>query len=174
MGGRSNSTHLQKQRRNRRVGIIQTILHRANNLQNLGPTNRKKTIKNPAHHNEIATIWVQGTSVNIWCHRKTRIIPRQIRQEHTNRPDGSNKSIRQSKSNNIADNSLQKGPPIDMITHIRRGHQNTTLIPKTKGEYGQATTTNFGVSQGSAISALLFIIYHDDMKEDYQALNYKA
>merc|ERR1712105_7076 len=68
----------------------------------------------------------------------------------------------------------KKGLPIDMITHIRRGHQNTQLLPKTKGKYGTATTNNVGVFQGSAISALLFIIYQDDMMEDYDALNQEA
>ena len=67
----------------------------------------------------------------------------------------------------------KKGLPVDMIAHIRKGHQNTTLIPKTKGKYGQPTENNVGVSQWSAISALLFIIYQEDMMGDYQSLNYK-
>ena len=69
----------------------------------------------------------------------------------------------------------KKGLPIDMITHIRRGHQNTTLMPKTKGKYGEETTNNVGIFQGSAISALLFIIiYQDDMMDDYDALSQEA
>jgi len=67
----------------------------------------------------------------------------------------------------------KKGIPIEMITHIRRGHLDTMLLPKTKRIYGKPTENNIGVFQGSAISALLFIIYQDDMMQDYEALNYK-
>ena len=58
-----------------------------------------------------------------------------------------------------------------MIRHIRRGHQGTRLAPKYRGSYGEAKENNIGVSQGSEISALLFIIYLDDMMEDLAALN---
>ena len=66
----------------------------------------------------------------------------------------------------------KKGLPIDMITHIRRGHQNATLLPKTRGKYGATTENNVGVFQGSALSALLFIIYQDDVMGNYDALNH--
>ena len=68
----------------------------------------------------------------------------------------------------------KKGLPWEMITHIRSGHQNTTLRPKIKNKYGNATQNNVGVFQWSAISALLFIIYQDDMMEDYESLNQEA
>ena len=57
-----------------------------------------------------------------------------------------------------------------MTKRIRRGHIGTRLSPKYKGRYGKLNG-NIGVSQGSAISALLFIIYLDDMMEDMEALN---
>ena len=57
-----------------------------------------------------------------------------------------------------------------MITHIRRGHENTTLRPKWKNVYGGGVQNNVGAFQGSSISAPLFIIYLDDMAEDYDAL----
>ena len=44
-------------------------------------------------------------------------------------------------------------------------------MPKQKGTYGTPGNNNIGVFRGSAISALLFIIYLDDMMEDYEALN---
>ena len=68
----------------------------------------------------------------------------------------------------------KKGLPIELITHLRRGHQNTKLVAKLNGEYGKPQDNNVGVFQGSAVSALLFIIYLDDMMEDYQALNQKS
>ena len=64
-----------------------------------------------------------------------------------------------------------KGVPGEMIRHIGRGHQGTRLAPKYRGRYGEAKGNNIGVSQRSAISALLFIIYLDDMMEDLAALN---
>ena len=67
----------------------------------------------------------------------------------------------------------KKGLPIDMTLHIRRGHKQTKLMAKTQGQYGELVDNNAGVFQGSAISALLFIIYLDDMMEDYTALNYQ-
>ena len=63
------------------------------------------------------------------------------------------------------------GLPGHMIAHIRRGHMNTQLPPKTKGKYGNATPSNVGVFQVSAVSALLFAIDQDDMMEDYDALS---
>ena len=65
----------------------------------------------------------------------------------------------------------RKGIPIDMIKQIWRGHQNTQLLSKSHNQYGPPVLNNIGVFQGSAISALLFIIYLDDMMEDYDALN---
>ena len=65
----------------------------------------------------------------------------------------------------------KKGIPEEMIRHIRRGHQGTTLAPKYKGKYGNTSDNNIGVFQGAAISPLMFIIYLDDMMEDLEALN---
>ena len=48
------------------------------------------------------------------------------------------------------------------------------LRAKRHGEYGEASKNNVGVFQGSAISALMFIIYLDDMMEDYEAINRQA
>ena len=65
----------------------------------------------------------------------------------------------------------KKGIPIEMIKQIWRGHQNTQLMAKTNNQYGPKVINNVGVFQGSAISALLFIIYLDDVMGDYNALN---
>ena len=59
-----------------------------------------------------------------------------------------------------------------MILHLRRGHIQTTLQAKYNKTYGEKTENNIGVFQGSAISALLFIIYLQDMMEDFEAINY--
>ena len=66
----------------------------------------------------------------------------------------------------------KKGPPIQTIQHIRRRHNKTTLQAKYSQQYGSKIQNNVGVFQGAATSALLFIIYLQDMMEDYQALNY--
>ena len=58
-----------------------------------------------------------------------------------------------------------------MIKHIRRGHIGTRLAPKYKGRYAKLKENNLGVFHGSAISALLFVIYLDDVMEDMGALN---
>ena len=65
----------------------------------------------------------------------------------------------------------KKGIPIEMTNHIRQGHHGTKLPPKYKGRYGAPSPNNIGVSQGSAISALLFIIYMDEVMADNAALN---
>jgi len=65
----------------------------------------------------------------------------------------------------------RKGLPLKMIQNIRNGHQNTTLMAKDKNQYGGKIKNNIGVFQGSAISALLFIIYLDDVMDDYTSLN---
>jgi len=52
----------------------------------------------------------------------------------------------------------KKGLPLENITQIRQGHQKTNLCAKHKGQYGPQIQNNVGAFQGSAISALLFII----------------
>jgi len=68
----------------------------------------------------------------------------------------------------------KKGIPLETIKRIRRGNKDTKLLPKTKNKYGKATLNNTGDLQGSAIGAMLFIIYKDDMVEDYNAINQEA
>ena len=65
----------------------------------------------------------------------------------------------------------RKGLPIGLIKTLRIGHENTTLRVKINGDLGRNIENNTGVFQGSPLSALLFIIYLDDMMEDYEALN---
>ena len=70
------------------------------------------------------------------------------------------------------DSTVQKGVPVEeMIRRVRRGHRRTRLAPKYRARYGEAKENNIGVFQGSSISALLFIIYLDDMMGDLAALS---
>ena len=68
----------------------------------------------------------------------------------------------------------KKGLPEEMIRRIRRGHQGTKLAPKYRGRYGEHKRNNIGVCQGSTLSALIFIIYLDDMMEGLAALNRRS
>ena len=68
----------------------------------------------------------------------------------------------------------KKGIPLYNIPHIRKGHHNTNLCAKHRGRYDPQIKNNIGVSQGSAVSALLFIIYLDDVTVDYDALSRNA
>ena len=68
----------------------------------------------------------------------------------------------------------KKGIPLETIVHIRKGHRDAMLRAKHQGKYGDASKNNVGVFQGSAISALMSIIYLDDAMEDYEAINHKA
>jgi len=65
----------------------------------------------------------------------------------------------------------RKGLPIGLIKTIKQGHENTKLKVKINGNLGGYVENNIGVFQGSPLSALLFIIYLDDMMDDYEALN---
>ena len=65
------------------------------------------------------------------------------------------------------------GIPVATIKHIKQGHQNTKLRCKDNGKYGNAVINNVGVFQGSSLSALLFIIYLEDMMQHYQSMNDK-
>jgi len=67
----------------------------------------------------------------------------------------------------------KKGLPEKTTLQIREGRKNTQLCTKYQGKYGELQENNIGVFQGSAISALLFIIYLDDVMEDYAAINQK-
>ena len=53
----------------------------------------------------------------------------------------------------------KKGAPEETIKHISRGHQGTRLSPKHNGKYGHPRGNDIGVFQGSAISAILFIMW---------------
>ena len=64
-------------------------------------------------------------------------------------------------------NTLRKGPQRDCIRLIRMGHTENQLRPKYKGAIGTRTHNNRGASQGSPLSAMLFIIYFDRMMEGY-------
>ena len=65
----------------------------------------------------------------------------------------------------------KKGIPGEMAKQIRRGHVGTKLAPEHKGRYGKLNDNNIGVLQGSAISAIRFVIYLDDVIEDLESLN---
>ena len=68
---------------------------------------------------------------------------------------------------------FRTGAPTNTIQHIRHGHQITTLRCKDNGKYGAQVKNNVGVFQGSALSALLFIIYLGETMQDYQSTNDK-
>ena len=61
-----------------------------------------------------------------------------------------------------------------MIKRARRGHQGPKLAPKYKGIYGGPRGNNTGVFQGSAISAIRFVIYMDVTMEDYASMNRRS
>ena len=68
------------------------------------------------------------------------------------------------------------GIPIKAIQKIAQGRQNTTPRCKEMGTYGEPIKNNVGggdLFQRAALRAMLFIIYLDDMMEDYQSLNDK-
>ena len=60
----------------------------------------------------------------------------------------------------------EKGIPWDMVKQLRMGHIGNKLRPKYKGNKGTYMYNNKGVSQGSPISAMLFIIYFDSLIEN--------
>ena len=62
----------------------------------------------------------------------------------------------------------EKGLPINMIKIIEIMHKNTKLKPKQNNKLGESTLNNMGCFQGSPLSALIFIIYADEMMERYE------
>ena len=63
----------------------------------------------------------------------------------------------------------------EMIKRIQRGHRGAQRAPKYEGEYGELRgSNNIGVFQGSAVSALLFIIYMGDMMGDYGSMRRRS
>ena len=66
----------------------------------------------------------------------------------------------------------RQGLPIEFIRKIRLAHLNTKLTKKIgKHMYTDPIENNVGVFQGGSISALLFIIYAEDMMGDFRRLN---
>lgn len=65
----------------------------------------------------------------------------------------------------------KKGIPLQMIQMIKEGRKHTALKAKCERQLSEPVATNIGAFQGAPLSALLFIIYLDDMMDDYQALN---
>merc|ERR1711990_1206622 len=62
----------------------------------------------------------------------------------------------------------KKGIPEYILKLIYIAHKNTTLAPKQKNQIGKTIKNNNGCFQGSPLSALIFIIYADEMMEDYE------
>ena len=65
----------------------------------------------------------------------------------------------------------KEGIPVQTILHIRRGRNRTTLQAQYNKQYGEKVN-NIGSSQGSATSALLFVIYLRDVMGEYSAIRY--
>jgi len=61
------------------------------------------------------------------------------------------------------------GHPLKIAQRIAARLQKTTLRCKDNSTYGPPVFNNIGVFQGSALIALLFAIYLDDVMLDYQA-----
>ena len=93
---------------------------------------------------------------------------------HASITNGPLQSMRRNNPNPTMDNTIQKGLPLETITHIREGRRHTTLCTKYQGKYGKPEINNISVSQWSEISAILFIIYLDGVMEDYTAINQQA
>ena len=59
------------------------------------------------------------------------------------------------------EHTISKRIPINLIEQIKKGRTKNMLRTKQSGKYSQQIENNIGVSQGSPISAILFIIYDD-------------
>jgi len=70
---------------------------------------------------------------------------------------------------NIYSVLAKKGVPAELIKIIRKTHTNTELAPKERNRIGAKIEINVGVYQGSPLSALLFIIYTNQMMKEYEA-----
>ena len=105
---------------------------------------------------------------------KNRTIHPRWSKRKPNTPNGHIESFWHNQQNAIMDNLVQERiTPRNYHPHKEKGHQETRLCVKHKGEYGEECQNNVGVFQGSAISALMFIIYLDDTMEDFKAMNRK-
>ena len=62
----------------------------------------------------------------------------------------------------------KKGIPEYMLKMIYIAHKKTTLAPKHRNQLGKTCDNNNGCFQGSPLSALIFIIYADEMMNDYE------
>ena len=69
---------------------------------------------------------------------------------------------------NIYSILAKKGIPIELIKIIRKTHTKTKLAPKEQNRIGTTIESNIGVYQGSPLSALLFIIYTNQMMGEYE------
>ena len=62
----------------------------------------------------------------------------------------------------------EKGLPAELIRIIHIMHKNTKLQPKQSNRLGQKIYNNNGCFQGSPLSALVFVIYADEMMNRYE------
>ena len=74
----------------------------------------------------------------------SRTVHRTGRQQGESTINGHIKSIWRDQQTASIGDSLKKGPPEEMIRHIRRGHQGAKLAPKYRGMYGEAKDSNVG------------------------------
>ena len=142
----------------------------ANNIQNMGQTTNNRLAK---------IIHLMTTSTQYGYKSGLSTIGAIIKLEHAIQtgPDSANivlmglsKAFGSVNRRILWETLYKTGLPIPTIKHIMHGHQSTTPRCNDNGTYGTPVINNVGVFQGSALSALLFIIYLEDMMQDYQAM----
>merc|ERR1711915_739189 len=62
---------------------------------------------------------------------------------------------------------MKKGIPIEMIRLVIKTQRNTELQAREKNKLGKKLEINRGIFQGSPLSALLLIIYTDQMMKEF-------
>jgi len=152
---------------------LPTNMPNPDNIQISAHAHRQKTNTNPPPRDRHKPIWIQTRAIDSGRNPENRkLCPR--RGGSQIRLMGLSKAFDRINRTQLWTTLNRKGLHGEIIKQIREGHKNTHLCTKYQGRYGQPQANNVGVFQGFGICALMFIIYLDDVMEDYEAINRKA
>ena len=136
--------------------------------------NNSQINQDRAHTRKRQSTRIQRRNIYNRCHHQGRTIHRKCQPRRRNPTHGPTKAFGTINRTLLWATLCKKGIQIDKIKHIIQGHRGTRLAPKYKEKYGAPSANNIGVFQGSAIIAILFIIYMGDMMEDNAALSRRS
>ena len=152
---------------------LQTNMLNANSAQNMTQTPSEKNVSTYYTSRLDIRSMDKTRTCNPRRNNRDRTIYPRWKKRNKHNTNGSPKSLWRHQEKQLRKTLYKKGIRLEPITHIRNGRRKHSSGPNAN-EPMDKKKNNVGVSQDSAVSALMFIIRLEDTMEDYEAMNRKA